>query len=115
MRRFSRLFAAIPAAALLVAVFAAPAFADPRDFTVTNNTSFVLTHVYVEPSDSNSWGDDIMGADVVASGSGVKVTFGAFDGATCSYDIKVIGDAGQEGFLYKVDLCNTTAVTFSDA
>jgi hypothetical protein len=115
MRRFKFFLAAIPMAALLVAMFAMPALADPRDFTVNNNTSFVLTHVYVQSSDSNTWGDDIMGRDVLDSGTSVNVVFGAFDGTTCLYDVKVLGQAGQVGYLYKVDLCSVTNVTFSDA
>ena len=59
-------FAAVPAAlALLAALWAMPAFADPRDFNVVNGTSVVLTHVFVSPSDTQDWGDDIMGRDVL--------------------------------------------------
>ena len=74
----------------------------------------MLTHVYVSPSDTADWGDDIMGQDVLDSGANVNVTFRKFDGATCQYDVKVIGQQGQSGVLYKVDLCNTDTVTFSD-
>jgi len=38
------------------------------------------------------------------------VVFGAFDGSTCLYDVKVMGQGGQEGYLYKVDLCTVTNV-----
>ena len=112
MRRFFALPAAI---ALLAALWAIPAFADPRDFAVVNNTSLVLTHVFVSPSDIADWGDDIMGRDVLDSGASVNVVFGAFDGTTCLYDVKVLGQGGQVGYLYKVDLCSVTNVTFSDA
>jgi hypothetical protein len=116
MRRTLRWFAAMPAAvALLAALWAIPAFADPRDFNVANNTSIVLTQVYVSPSDTADWGDDIMGQDVLNAGENVDVSFRKFDGTTCLYDIKVTGQQGQVGFLYKVDLCSISTVTFSDS
>jgi hypothetical protein len=106
----------MPAAvALLAALWAIPAFADPRDFNVANNTSIVLTQVYVSPSDTADWGDDIMGQDVLNAGENVDVSFRKFDGTTCLYDIKVTGQQGQVGFLYKVDLCSISTVTFSDS
>src|SRR5436190_18963382 len=110
-----RRFAALPAAiALLAALWAMPAFADPRDFNVVNGTSVVLTHVFVSPSDTQDWGDDIMGRDVLNPAETVNVTFAKFDGSTCLYDVKVVGQAGESGVLYKVDLCSVTTVTFSD-
>jgi len=113
-RTFAR-FAALPAAiALLAALWAMPAFADPRDFNVVNGTSVVLTHVFVSPSDTQDWGDDIMGRDVLNPAETVNVTFGKFDGTSCLYDVKVVGQAGASGVLYKVDLCSVTTVTFSD-
>jgi hypothetical protein len=116
MRRTFGWLATVPAAAaLLAALWAIPAFADPRDFNVANNTSIVLTHVYVSPSDASDWGDDIMGRDVLNSGENVDVTFRKFDGSTCLYDVKVLGQQGQSGVLYKVDLCSTSYVTFSDS
>ena len=113
-RSFARL-AALPAAiALLAALWAIPAFADPRDFNVVNSTSVVLTHVFVSPSDTADWGDDIMGRDLLNPDESVNVTFGKFDGSSCLYDVKVLGQQGQTGFLYKVDLCTVSTVTFSD-
>jgi hypothetical protein len=114
-RTFARL-AAVPAAvALLAALWAVPALADPRDFNVINNTTVVLTHVYVSPSDTEEWGGDVMARDVLNPSDSVKVSFAGFDLSTCLYDVKVIGQQGQQGVLYKIDLCNTSTVTFSDS
>jgi hypothetical protein len=111
----SRLLAVVPVVGLLVAAWAVPAFADPRDFNVANNSSIVLTHVYVSPSDVQQWGDDILGRDVLNPTESVSVSFGGFDGNSCLYDLKVVGQQGEQGLMYKVDLCSTTTVTFSDA
>ena len=98
MHRIFARFAAVPAAlALLAALWAMPAFADPRDFNVVNGSSIVLTHVFVSPSDTQEWGEDIMGRDVLSPAETVNVTFGKFDGNSCLYDVKVIGQGGQIG------------------
>ncbi len=52
--------------------------------------------------------------DVLNPAETVNVTFGKFDGTSCLYDVKVVGQAGESGVLYKVDLCSVTTVTFSD-
>jgi hypothetical protein len=102
-------------AALLVAMFAMPAFADQRDFTVVNNTSMTLTNLYVSASDTAAWGDDILGRAVLGSTETASVTFGSFDAGACFYDVKVLASEGQAGYLYKVDLCTISVVTFNDA
>jgi hypothetical protein len=98
-------------AVALVAVQSA--FADPRDFTLNNNSSVDLASVYVSPSDANAWGNDIMGTGLLPAGQSASVSFAQFDGSSCNYDIKVVGTAGQEGYLYKVDLCSVSQVSFS--
>jgi hypothetical protein len=90
-------------------------FADnQRDFTLNNNSSVDIASVYVSPSGVDSWGSDAMGTDVLPSGESISMNFTGSDDAACVYDIKVIGTGGEEGYLYKVDLCSVSQVTFSD-
>jgi len=99
----------------LVAVHATPARADIRDFTLVNNSSSVIiSYVYVSPSESSDWGDDVLGDGVVlAPGESIDIVFNRFVPGKCSYDIKVVGSEGEEGYLYGVDLCTISTVTFS--
>ena len=106
------LLTSVSAAALLLAI-AQSAFADPRDFQLQNNSAVDIAFVYVSPSATDNWGDDVMGTDVLKSGDVVNLSFRAFDGETCNYDIKVLGAGGEEGYLYKVDLCTVSVVKFS--
>jgi hypothetical protein len=117
MRRSSvrRLLLSFAAAALLVLCIAQGALADPRDFTLVNNSSVDISFVYVSPTSVDDWGDDVMGTDTLSSGSSVDISFSKFDASLCSYDIKVVGSGGEQGFLYKVDLCSVSTVTFSDS
>lgn len=114
-RRGLSLFAALVAMVTLVALAAPETRADPRNFTLINGSSITITHVYVSASDARDWGDDILGRDVLLPGESVDILFSRFDGEAgqCLYDIWVIGKDGEEGYLYGVDLCTTTTVTFS--
>lgn len=91
------------------------ASADPRDFTLVNGTSdTTFIDVYVSPSSSDDWEDDVLGQDVLLPGDSTDINFVGFNTNTCIYDIKVVGKDGSTGELDSVDLCNTTTVTFHD-
>jgi len=112
---FRRLLLTGVSATALVVVLAQSALADQRDFQLQNTSSVDIASVYVSPSDLNSWGPDVMGTSILPSGQTVGMNFTGTDDGTCVYDIKVIGTGGQEGYLYKVDLCSVSTVTFGDS
>jgi len=105
-------FGILMLAAMVVATTSA-ALADPRDFTLENASDVVITHVYVASSDTMNWEEDVLGRDVLAPGESVEITFSGFSAGACSYDIKVLAADGREGYLYGVDLCAVSLVTFS--
>jgi hypothetical protein len=109
-----RLTASISAAAAALLI-AQSVFADQRDFTLQNNSSVDIASVYVSPTGVDSWGQDAMGTDILPSGQTVAMNFSGANDAACVYDIKVVGTQGQEGYLYKVDLCSISTVSFSDS
>ena len=113
--RPSRLLLTALSASAAVLLLAQSAFADPRDFTLKNNSAVDISYVYVSPANVQDWGDDVMGADILPAGNAVDISFRKYDGTSCTFDVKVIGAQGQEGYLYKVDLCSVDTVTFSDA
>jgi hypothetical protein len=120
MRSTFARFAALPAAvALLAAVWVMPAFAAPAalapgQFTVVNNTSFTIASLYVGPSDSNTWGDDLLAGQVMSPSQNATVTLYSYDGATCLYDVAVVGTEGQKGSIFRFNLCTLDTVTFTD-
>jgi len=99
--------------ATMVVASTSAALADLRDFTLANNSGVTITHVYVSSADTASWEEDVLGYDVLLPGDSVDITFSDFGPSVCSYDIKVLAAGGREGYLYGVDLCATTLVTFS--
>ena len=91
---------------------AAPAFAEDLVFDLINASSANLQELYVSPAESDNWGDDILGTDVLAAGEQGAVTIG--DGATvCSYDLQFVMDNGVtlEG---TADLCEMKQFTLTD-
>jgi hypothetical protein len=118
MRSTFARFAALPAAvALFVALWALPALAAPLapgEFTVVNNTSFTIASLYVGSSDSNTWGDDLLGDQIMNPSQTATVSLYSYDGTTCLYDVAIVGTEGQKGTMYRFDLCKLNTLTFSD-
>src|SRR5438874_1115716 len=76
--RLPRLLLTLGSAFALVLVFAQSALADPRDFYLNNNSAVDIAQVYVMPTEFDSWGDDILGSQVLPSGQMATVTFKNF-------------------------------------
>ena len=54
---------------MIALLFAAgPAFANDADFVLRNKTGYQIDEVYVAPSASKNWGNDIMGTGALGSG-----------------------------------------------
>ena len=102
------------ALATLPALSPGRALADERDFTLVNGSPQVIMEVYVGPSDSNEWGNDVLGSDVLTPGNSVAIYFSGSDGnaGKCLYDIRVVAQNGGEGRMMGVNLCTTSTVTF---
>lgn len=98
-----------------LAVSTRQTYADRRDFTLINASNVTIIHVFVSASSLDDWGDDLLGLDVLLPGESVRILFSRFDGeaGNCLYDIKVIGENGEEGILFAVNLCEIATVTFS--
>jgi hypothetical protein len=115
MHRWLRTKALGAALALtMVALSAATAFADPRDFELINNTGQDIDEIYVGPSNEVDWGDNLIpDGKVFPHGNKVPISFQRFRDGDCLYDIKVVTVNGDEGEMAQVNLCETTTVTFN--
>ena len=81
-------------------------------FELINNSSVNLQHLYVSPSDTNTWGEDILGLEILASGEVGTVTIA--DGlSTCAYDLLFVTDTGNE-VTSSQDLCVLNTFTLND-
>lgn len=100
------------AAAVLSAALTAPAVAEDLVFDLINSSSANLQELYVSPVGTDSWGEDILGTELLAAGEVGAVTIA--DGEeTCAYDMRFVMDSGAtlEG---SADLCEMASFTLTD-
>lgn len=89
------------------------ALAEALEFTLINESSQDVYYLFVSPSASDSWGEDVLGNDTVPSGSSMVITVD--DGLdTCDYDLLAVSPAGDEVEDYGIDLCEISTYTITD-
>ena len=104
------LFAAAFTAILAVA---APAGADDakQDFKLVNKTGYELKALYVSPSKSDDWQEDVLGEDVLGDGGAVNIHFSP-KANICKWDLKVVySDDDSSAVWSNIDLCTVEKIT----
>src|SRR5580658_3661725 len=82
-----------------------------QDFKLVNKTGYELKALYVAPSKSDDWQDDVLGQDVLGDGQAVNVHFSPKTKA-CIYDLKVTySDDDSSAVWEKIDLCTVEKIT----
>lgn len=71
---------------------------------VINDTAQTMTNFYASNSDSDDWGEDLLGQNVLRAGGGWEVDIEDGSGS-CSYDIKAVFDPGGAITYHDVDVC----------
>ncbi|MBP0445647.1 hypothetical protein J8J14_12755 [Roseomonas sp. SSH11] len=105
-----RRYLPVLAAALAVG---APALAHAQsrlDFTLMNRTGYEINEVYLGPTSSSSWGNDVMGQDTLPNGRSVDIQFNR-RASTCNWDMKVVYADGDESEWRNFDLCSISKIT----
>lgn len=104
MTNRNRLIAAIGAVAL-TGLAAVPAIAQMYEkITILNSTGYTISEIYISPSDTNDWEEDVLDIDILPDGNDVRIDFRrAAD--TCDWDLKVVYDDGDEAVWDNLDLC----------
>ena len=82
-----------------------------QDFSLVNATGYPLRAVFVAPSKSDDWEDDVLGKDIMADGETVDIHFNRAD-KSCGWDLKVTyDDDGTSAVWYGIDLCTVSRIT----
>jgi len=100
-------------AALVAVAFAMPAMADEakQNFTLVNKTGYELNAIYVSPSKSDDWEDDVMDQDTLDDGDSVAIHFQRAI-KTCKWDLKVVyTDDSSSAVWNDIDLCSVETIT----
>lgn len=82
-----------------------------QDFTLVNSTGYVISEVYVAPSSSDDWENDILGSGLLDEGVSVPIHFerGA---KTCKWDLKVVYKIDNSKAVWSnIDLCEISKIT----
>lgn len=99
------------AIAAVLSIGVTSAFALDRHVVVENRTGFDIRELYASSVGSNSWEEDVLGRDVLVSGSSVR--FNVDDGTGyCKYDFRAVfsdGDVVEKG---GVNVCEVGTFTF---
>jgi hypothetical protein len=101
-------------ASLLVSVIslvAQPAAAGQQDFRFHNNTGSTIKELYVSPSQSGDWEEDVLGRDLLYSGQTTRIRFGNSNPNICSFDIKVVFTDESTVEKREFNLCRLTDVS----
>lgn len=102
--------AAFSAVSILLAPTAA--LAEDLVFMLDNQSSYVVSEFYASPSDVNHWEEDILGRDVLAADSALRITIA--DGREqCDYDLRIVFEDGDV-LEDTQDLCETGSYTVTD-
>ena len=83
-----------------------------QDFSLVNNTGHTVMTLNVSPSDSDEWGPDILGAEVLANGESAEISFERGQ-AQCNWDLRATYDDGDTTDARNVNLCELTTVTLT--
>lgn len=83
-----------------------------QDFTLINKTGKVLEEVYVGPTASEEWGDDVMGQDTVPEDASVHISFSPKAKAD-HWDLKIVFEDGSSSVWTNFDLTTIEEITVS--
>ena len=105
-------FAAAAAAALMLAAPAGVLAQAKQAFTLHNKTGYTIEQVYVSPTTTDDWEEDILGSDVLNNGQRVEIDFERSE-KSCVWDLKVVYDDGEEAEWDGFNLCEVSIVAIS--
>ncbi|TMJ18826.1 MAG: hypothetical protein E6G92_03070 [Alphaproteobacteria bacterium] len=83
-----------------------------QNFTLNNNTGHTVVTLNVSPSNSNEWGEDILGRDTLANGESAQISFPRAE-TQCQWDIRATYDDGDTTDARGVNLCELSTVNLT--
>jgi len=104
------LAAVIFAMALLSSVGSASAL--DRRVRIINNTGYTIVRFYGSHQDATTWQEDILGNDVLPSGSSVTINFDDGTGY-CMFDFRAEFEDGDVLEKYGINICEIGSFTYN--
>lgn len=101
-------------AALALVAGCLPAVAQDIEFTLINDSSQALHYFYAAPSNTEEWGEDLLG-DTGTLEAGYQATTFIYDGSDqCLYDFRFETAEGSTLEAFEVDICTLGSYTLTD-
>jgi len=101
------------ALAAVLTLGSAAAMAADRRVDIVNQTGQTMVHFYASNSGTNSWEEDILGHDKLASGDTQPVNIDDGTGA-CKFDFKAVFESGASLVKSGIDVCSVSSFTYTD-
>jgi hypothetical protein len=91
---------------LPVITLAAPeALAAKDDFYVYNSSRSDIYYLYISEASMSEWGNDVLGDQILYSGTETQIQFGNMSPSVCLYDFRAETSAGQVVENYQINVC----------
>lgn len=99
---------------ILIGLAASSAQAGQGRVTVENETTEIISSVYISPSDVDAWGADRLGSDILSDGDQQRFRVHLDRRSGCFADIKMVFANGAEHYEWRVNACASPVITLSD-
>ena len=82
-----------------------------QDFNLVNKTGYDIKSVFVSPSKSSDWEDDVLGKESLGDGDSWDIKFRR-SSHTCKWDLKVVYEVDSSTAVWSdIDLCQVEKIT----
>lgn len=105
--------AALSIATALFALTNSAAMALDRRVQINNNTSYTIVEFYASNTGTTDWQEDILGSDVLPSGSSVMINIDDGSGY-CKYDFLAVFDDGEQLVSADNNVCELSTFDFNE-
>lgn len=80
---------------------------------ITNQTGYTIMYVYVSPGDARSWEEDVLGSEVMPSGTSKRISL--FGYRSPIFDVRLVDEDGDTYTFWNVDVSrNDLVVTLAN-
>ena len=80
---------------------------------IVNNTGYDIYFLFVSPSESDEWGDDLLGDDILEDGKTFTYQLPQSLNRTSLYDFGVEDEEGDTYSKYEVKITNNARIVFT--
>jgi hypothetical protein len=105
--------APVALAIALLAVGVSSVAALDRRVRINNNTSYDIYEFYASHRDASSWQEDILGRDILRSGSSVVINIDDGTGY-CVFDFRAVFEDGEVLEKFGNNVCEMSEFTYRD-